>query len=463
MYKVISINTVSLLTFLRNKLRDMQTTRKNIFTLFIAKELVRKMIELKEAGVNLCQEFAELPECDVLKNDFKPELDPAKESTIALNSIYHCLKNLNDSNQEKVLVSLAEAFRKLGYKNIKRSKLLFETLKSLMDDEEKFKLMLKMIDNSDINQQDESGRTLLMWAAMSSNVMATEELLKRKADPNILGNENNGALMYSMWDLRISRKPETQIKVTELLVKAGADINQANENGETPLNYSIVGRRGYFFKALVKNYPGNFDSNTKGAMTPLMQFIAHGYHNGDKDMTKLFIDKTININTRESNKGQTVLYMAVNKSDKELLTMLLAREDLDPNIRNNDGCTPLYEAVSQKDEGMVDLLIADRRCDLNISNNSGVTPLMLAAGTLDGKGILLKLIIAGADPDAKDNKGETALMYAVRHGDDDMRQILIIAGADAQLKNKKGQTARDVAKELQYPAIEEFLASIIEE
>jgi len=82
----------------------------------------------------------------------------------------------------------------------------------------------------DINQQDESGWTLLHWSVTLCDKIS-KKLLKMGADPNIKTSSGWAALHEAVfWN---------DLEITELLVKVGADLTMKNQFKRTPLELAI--------------------------------------------------------------------------------------------------------------------------------------------------------------------------------------------------------------------------------
>lgn len=121
----------------------------------------------------------------------------------------------------------------------------------------------------------------------------------------------------------------------------------------------------------------------------------------------------------------------------------------DPNARTTQALTVLMVAAASGGletlpEGAGCSLLIQRGADIHAKDPRGRTALMHAARS--GRGNVAALLAAGADINAADQEGRTALMYAVqseRYGSG-MVEMLLSSGADPCLKDHGGRPAVDL-------------------
>ena len=272
--------------------------------------------------------------------------------------------------------------------------------------------------NADPNIPDIYGRTPLMMASKKGFPIIVENLLKWKADPNKMDNYGKTALSYAKEsgnqriikllidngaiDLKdifeaIGNNDKDSV---DLLIKAGADINAQDNEGNTPLHLaSEYGHTGIV--DLLINAGANVNSLGEFDYTPLHLASGDGY----RDVADLLI-----------------------------------KAGADINAQDNEGKTPLHLASEYNSENVVDLLIK-AGAYINAQDNKGNTALHLASKKVDNAGIVKILIKAGADVNIQ-TKGDllTPLHNAVRHHDTEIVKILIKAGADINAKDEYGFT-----------------------
>jgi|GEM_PF-2061432 len=175
-------------------------------------------------------------------------------------------------------------------------------------------------------------------------------------------------------------------QVVDYLLQAGADVNQYNKNGQTPLYYAV----------------------NENAIDVIPQLLA-----AKADVNKQ--NKQINNKTIDSFGFGTPLRQAIINFKMEIISMLLAAgADVDQ--------------ADKFGETLLHILTAMRPGD---SNNLVI--------------IAQELVDAGANINAQDEYGNTPLHMASRFNSPSMVTWLLEAGADTTIVNKNGKTAFDVA------------------
>jgi ankyrin repeat protein len=180
------------------------------------------------------------------------------------------------------------------------------------------------------------------------------------------------------------------------LAKMGADINNRDIIGATPLIYAVANKQPDAVEALLKYSP-------------------------DPDI--LTYD------------GESALHIAA-KSDYLEIAEILIRDSADINIRDKINCTPLHFASLYNYYYMTDLLIY-YEAEIDPETLDGTTPLMAAvwAGNAEIADILIQ---NGADVNHADTDGYTPILIAAQFGDTLLTRLLIDYGADIGQYTKAG-------------------------
>ena len=196
-------------------------------------------------------------------------------------------------------------------------------------------------------------------------------------------------------------------KVIDILLKAGADVNAIDNNGQTTL------------MRVVSNWRDNAQIKIK-----------------------MLLEAGADVNAKD-NGGQTAL-IKIWPWHSEIVDVLL-KAGADVNTSDNNGITALMVAVRGNDHKSVDMLI-EAGADINAKDNDGKTVLMNSVATWNCSPKNVSMLIRiGANVNIKDNNGRTALMNAIVNSDniskDEIIKILIDAGAYVNVKDNSGKTA----------------------
>lgn len=129
----------------------------------------------------------------------------------------------------------------------------------------------------------------------------------------------------------------------------------------------------------------------------------------DKDYSKVknFLQRGVNVNTRNYDDGVTALYMAAAMKDRILITFLLDKNANPDLVKRSTGETPLMVSVRLKSRQIIAMLIA-QNSDVNIGDRNGETALYKAVRANDRESVKA-LLNANADWSIADNTGRTPL------------------------------------------------------
>ena len=156
----------------------------------------------------------------------------------------------------------------------------------------------------------------------------------------------------------------------------------------------------------------------------------------------------------EDKDGRTPFFWAVSGGHKDVVKLLMTREDVNPNVRDRTrGKTPLIVAVMKQNLVIVELLLACKDIELNTKAvSNGWSALSYAVGHgQPANPQILKLLLACDDirVNVKDVQGRTLLMTAVFfHRVESVRLLLAHKDILVNSINKRGETALHVAAQI---------------
>ena len=261
---------------------------------------------------------------------------------------------------------------------------------------------------SSISPIARGGFTALLFSAREGDVESAKAMLDAGVDINYGDVDNTGALVVALMN--------KQFTLAKFLVERGANLNQIDAYGRTPV-YAAVDIRNEDWSTLPNR-------KSEDSLTAL-------------DVLKELADRGANLNT-------------------PLVKPLPGRSGMDSgDTALNEGSTPLMRAARSGDAIAMRLLIA-KGADAKLTTKDGNNILLFAAGigyrdkntrgseaeALEAVKVALE---AGLDLTSQNSRGETALHGAAARGADPVVQFLVEKGAKLDTKSKQGFTALDMA------------------
>ncbi len=172
-----------------------------------------------------------------------------------------------------------------------------------------------------VSDADNSGKTVLMYAAENSVGVTLINLLKkvRREDVNLQDNSGQSALMYA-----VGYENNQPVKMHMLLTN-GADAEAADKNGKTVLMYAVGNTHNRVdanATAELLRKIRNVDTKDHDGRTALMYAAANPQADGR--VTDVLLQQGASVQAAD-NTGKTVLMYAVESGDISKVRMLLAR------------------------------------------------------------------------------------------------------------------------------------------
>lgn len=285
----------------------------------------------------------------------------------------------------------------------------------------------------DIKSKDAAGNTAFDYAARAGNIGVMKQLLEKGVSftnnamlmaaqggrrsgnslgvfqyleslgikPNVTGKNGENALHA------IVRRPG-QAAIIQYFLSKGVDVNQANDEGNTPFMNAASFSPDTATLALLRPSVKDINLANKKGVTAL----ALAVNNNSPAVVQYLLNNGANINTTDL-KGNNLVYYLFESykprqvKDFEPKLKILQQTGLNFTTPQKDGNTIYHLAVVKNDLSLLKI-IQPLGADVNAKNKEGVTPLHKAAMMSKDDSILQYLVSIGAKKDVKTNFDETA-------------------------------------------------------
>lgn len=286
---------------------------------------------------------------------------------------------------------------------------------------------------------------LLRAVSYKNDVTQVKELLEEGlVDINCQNKTGDGALT-----LAVKYKNKEAI---ELLLKYDIDLNTGNDEGRTPLYYSIINEDIQTVRLLLKSgvKPSLLETAAKINNNRIVQILlesdtSSNISDESKNNSLFYAVKKSNLNLATllvdygadavclDDSGNEPLYYAVGTGNIEI-TKLLIESGADIHKRDQNDKTILMKACESKyvNDDIAALLI-NLGADVNAEGYNCETPLLIALSSYQ-YGIVELLLKEDIYIDHKNSWNYSALMYAIDKGNMEMAKLLISSGADYTYK-----------------------------
>lgn len=297
-------------------------------------------------------------------------------------------------------------------------------------------LVQTLIDaGANVKTANNDGQTPLMLAAKANAIDTVKVLLQKGAGDSVNAKDQKGATALLV---AVAGYGNDAANMTRVLLAAGANVNDVNEDGQTPLIVAALKNSGPVLSLLLAAH-AEINTQDKSGQTALM----HAYEYHAAEAVKVLREAGASINGVDQY-GRTALMIAVGGEYSQPLVRELLETDAKASVNAKDksGQTALFHATYYDPEIVKALLAAG--ANVNEVDNNGRTALMNATnGWRDSALEMVKaMLAAGADVNAADSQGRTALLNLAKDRDKSpmILRALLDAGANINLADATGQT-----------------------
>ena len=267
-------------------------------------------------------------------------------------------------------------------------------------------------------------------AVVEGDVESLRGLLEGGADVDERDSKGLTPLMLAALNRRVD--------IVEVLLEYGADVEAEDKSGWRPLRYAIKGGDAGVVKLLLE-HGADLHVEYKDGWSPLEAAVERG----DGELVELLLRYGADVDARDKKYGDTPLHKAAETGHIEVVRVLL-EHGVKVNVRDKkNGWTPLHDAAMKGHVEMIKVLL-EHGADVNAGDKDGFTPLHKAAAT--GYADVVEVLLEhGADVNARNKYRATPLHAAAYQGYADVVKVLLEHGADVNAGDKDGSTPLSLA------------------
>ncbi|KAF5984631.1 hypothetical protein FCOIX_2520 [Fusarium coicis] len=281
---------------------------------------------------------------------------------------------------------------------------------------------------ADANQRDKKdGKSALHWAFYYKQHSAIKLLVEHGADVN---EKDPGG-----WTPLIQAIRGRNEDLVWLLIKKGAQVDQRDGKGWLPLHYAIEFKSTNILWLLISN-----NANVKLSDANVPSVLDLALQKAEYSIAWLLCQHGADTNEVDE-KGMTRLHRACYSGLVNEVEFLLDN-GISPGIKDSAGFTALHYAVLGGWEALVSLLASRGSVkDIIDEPDSKGNPCLVLATLRQNKSMVQALILNGASVERQDSAGLTALHHAARSGFEDVLSLMIDRSLNLDMTDNRGYTA----------------------
>lgn len=295
-----------------------------------------------------------------------------------------------------------------------------------------------------MDSKDDKGNGIFNYAAKKGNIDFLKMLVEKGVDYKSLNDEGGNAFLFAVQGGRGYSNP---LEVYEYLQGLGLEPNIVTKDGYTPLHRLAYGNTDPAIYELFLKAGADVNQKDAEGNTPFLNVAS---------LNEPAIVELLSKDVKEFNftndEGQTALMLAVQRNSPEVVRFLL-KKGTNALVKDNKGNSLAHYLVSSYDNKKVNdfdaklKLLQEKGVKMNATQAKGNTLFHLAAKNND-LGLLKRLSEFDIDINAKNDEGLTALhLAAMKAVDDEMMKYLISKDASTAIKTDFEESVYDLANE----------------
>ncbi len=319
-----------------------------------------------------------------------------------------------------------------------------------------------LADENIVNLKNDRGQTVVHYAITKNQLIYFDILKKAGANFNEKDNFGNTPLMFAC---SANSNPD----IIDFLIENGADINERDSIGNDALLWSMSNPNLEIIKHLVDLGADVHTKNRNGENI----LIAALQNKANLEIINYVISLEINVNEKGNSGLPTIAFAAAYNPFPEVLDLLIKKGE-DINYKSKDNVNLLHLAASKNSSEKVIEYLLDKGIDINSLTSRHETPLILSVSRNPNFNIFEKLLEKGAnlhDTDEaknnllhfaagwnenpifieyllnngfsindRDSSGNTPVIYAAQNCNINIIKMLVEKGADPTKANDLGIT-----------------------
>ena len=280
---------------------------------------------------------------------------------------------------------------------------------------------------ADLNTTDNNGNGIFNYAAKTGNIKLMNLLIKKGVSYKKLSNEGENAMIFaSQGTRRVSNTLETftyleslgikpniitkkgitplhaisyngkDIDIYTYFISKGVDVNQKDENGNTPF-LNAAQRNDLKIIQFLSTYVNDINTTNLDGKSALTNAVSRN----TPEVIRFLLDQkaTISIKDKKGNNLGYYLITSFSARNPEITTEkleLLVKNGFNPKEIQEDGNTLFHLAIDKNNIKLLEL-VNSLKIDVNSKNKEGLTALHLAIMKAKNDKIIKYLISIGAD------------------------------------------------------------------